>query len=213
MRTILTLLALGLALTPLQALASEEAQAQETQEQAAEATEEQATEAVEEPAPAAVVPASGQVTVNFTSTRPNVTISMIRGRGVGMAGSTTIISTFYEDLCMAPCAVQLDAGLYDFMAYGKGTTRVVEKFDLRQDATLHVTANPAILRSSGNMLTALGLSTALFGGMFLAIDNALGPDAVIGKSGDLALLFGGLGATAGGIPLAILGKSKLEKVQ
>src|SRR5690606_8210924 len=127
-----------------------------------------------------------------------VVVSTGRGTAVGQGEA-------WEDLCVAPCDVRVPKNQTVRIA-GDGITPSGH-FVLQRDAKLDVDTGSAGLRIGGFWLTGLGLSSALLGGIFLALDsrktevdesgNITKGEPMIDPSINYALLGGGLLAVAG----------------
>jgi hypothetical protein len=133
-----------------------------------------------------------------------VVVSTGRGTAVGQGEA-------WEDLCVAPCDRVVPKNQTVRIA-GDGITPS-GNFVLQRDAKLDVKTGSAGLRVGGFWLTGLGLTAAVLGGTFLALDarktefdsqgNMTKGEPMIDPGINYALLGGGVLAMAGGIAMII----------
>lgn len=133
-----------------------------------------------------------------------IVVSTGRGTAVGQGEA-------WEDLCVAPCDLRVPKNQTVRIA-GDGITPS-GNFVLQRDAKLDVKTGSSGLRVGGFWLTGFGLSLAVVGGVFLAMDsrktevdssgNITKGEPLIDPAINYALLGGGLLMTAGGIAMII----------
>lgn len=143
-------------------------------------------------------------TLQRRSGTATVVVSTGRGTAVGQAEA-------WEDLCVAPCDLRVPKNQTVRIA-GDGITPSAN-FVLQRDAKLDVKTGSAGLRVGGFWLTGLGLSSAILGGVILAVDprksefdsqgNMTKGDPMIDPTITYALLGGGVIAMAGGIAMIL----------
>lgn len=112
--------------------------------------------------------AADNITVSVAGDRP-VTVAMITARGSGYAvgaGGQSATATYigYKDICTAPCKVELQPGINEFMFYGAGAKPRIFKHDFQSPTTdLTVKSSPLALRWAGLGIFAGGLALASVG--------------------------------------------------
>jgi hypothetical protein len=134
------------------------------------------------------------------------TVVVATGRGTAVGQGEA-----WEDLCVAPCDLRVPKNQTVRIA-GDGITPS-GNFVLQRDAKLDVKTGSAGLRVGGFWLTGLGLTAAVLGGTFLALDtrrtevdsdgNVTKGEPMIDPGINYALLGGGVLAIAGGIAMII----------
>lgn len=112
--------------------------------------------------------------MSFRGEKPKLLLSVIegRGQGTGTVGgqAATIITTYYRDLCNAPCDVEIQPGVHEFFAYGGGHVVVSRKLDLRAGNTVvDLEPGSSALRFVGIYGTYLGLGGMVAGGTLLGL--------------------------------------------
>ena len=169
------------------------------------------------PAPARGSDTSGKVSVSFVSSKPEVTIAVVDGRGSGVgtgAGGTVVTSAiFTRDLCVAPCTVEVEAGMHEFIGYGRGYRSVSGKFSLEdQSATIRTepkSSGPAV---GGYLLEVLGMMGLITFGSVALTDALLTDEPPLVPGSIVALGTAGSGAAlAGGVGLMISTRGKMEQ--
>lgn len=148
-------------------------------------------------------------TVEVTSPDGDVTVAAIVGRASGTgstsAGTVTVHSTYYDDICIAPCSFEAEDGMMELLIYKSGRVGANQKvqFQSGESYTLDADLAPALPKTAGRYLWIAG-SAALLGGLTL---TAMNPDS----PGNGALLAGaGAGGMAVGLPLDLLFRSKIN---
>jgi hypothetical protein len=166
------------------------------------------------PVPVVVVPAEGAAPsgarIHFESTKPNLAVSVIEGRGTGTAygagGSATIQTTYYRSLCVAPCIVETTAGLHEYFGTGGGNVAVARTLDIRSgDNKVVIEPGSAALRTVGLYGAYLGLTSVIVGGTLVVVDS---DGELLGKGPTYGLLAGGAVAFGGGLALSISNKGR-----
>jgi hypothetical protein len=137
-------------------------------------------------------------------------ISMIEGRSVGtgtVAGSSaTISTTWYRDICIAPCTIEAPPGIGEFFARGGGHVATATKLDLRAGTNIvDIDPGSSALRYTGAWCTLLGGTAALLGATFLVADS---DGAISAPSTYVALLAGGGAVLGGGFALTISNRGR-----
>ncbi len=164
------------------------------------------------PAPAPVGPVSDKVRVNVHTSQDRVTIAQINGRGVatGSAGSTTVTveSTYYTDLCEAPCSLEFEPGMVELSAYGAGHRAALNKFDLRPGQTLDLQAEPGngLMAVGGYLLQVVGLGAVTTGALLPVMDLEDLPTGIVP-----VLLAGGGVGLVGGTGLRFMSRGSFEE--
>lgn len=139
--------------------------------------------------------------VHFTSARPNVTIGVSTSASASVStqyGTGIINSTSVDDICIAPCEHEFKPDVYTLVAYSDKHAPVSHKVDLRggTERSFEAAPQPRVLSSTGNVLTSLGLTTAIVGGSLWAV-GALSNSSSLYGSGIATTIIGGAGAAVG----------------
>lgn len=61
-----------------------------------------------------------QITVSFQTDASGVLVKRITGRASGSSGGYSATATGYENVCKAPCSIQIPAGLYEWTIEAPG---------------------------------------------------------------------------------------------
>lgn len=161
----------------------------------------------------------GWATVKFDTDHDKMRVSTVLGSSVGYAAGTTVYATTYQSLCLTPCVLAIKPGLRDFVVGGQGRTPAGISLDLRPNSAHSVVGKtgPVGARLGGIMLVSLGLSGLLTGGTLVGVDAAVG-GTTSGPGGKslirqigMPMLIGGGASTVLGIPLIIVGRSRLTE--
>lgn len=120
-------------------------------------------------APAQAPSVPDRVPVTMDSTKPGVTVARITGRGAAVAGNTTAVAVYYEDLCIAPCTFEIAPGFHEIGTYGEGTRGITNKFQI--DGPIHIESRPSPASTlwGGLLLSTAGATLAVTGAVFFAI--------------------------------------------
>jgi hypothetical protein len=153
---------------------------------------------------------------SFASTAQAMTVAVIEGRatGTGYAGGTTVTvqTTYYRDLCVTPCTVELKPGIHEMVLYGNGRSPVSGKYSFSpsSQSTFQVEPRSNGLRTLSLLGAATGLTAALMGGLFYAIEGeGDGKYRIMPASTEKQLIGGGLVLTAVGGFGMVKNQSKL----
>lgn len=164
------------------------------------------------------------VHVHINTTKEGVTVAGITGRGAGVSSAGASVSVVsFSDLCYAPCDVEIEPGMQEFMTYGKFTRPVSKKFQFEPGESVVLESRPRseLIASAGIAMALLGIAAASYGSAF-AFDNCStqylfgkreGQNCEERKPKGVALLGGGLGLIAGGGVVYFGFPSKLERAE
>jgi len=158
----------------------------------------------------AVADDAGKAIVEFHTSKPGFTVSRVEGRGVGRSGTATVYATYYNDLCIAPCAVELTPGMHELFGHGNGKFAKNQSFQFQPGTTaLEVHPGSSALRVTGRYMSYAGLAALITGATFLAVDTDPDPTFRIAPTSTwAALTAGGAVLTGGGIALSVTNKGK-----
>lgn len=155
-----------------------------------------------------------QARVHVRSETAGVVVSRITARAM-FAGSNgaTAAGMGWEELCIAPCSFELDAGLSEIMISGVGPV-ATHKISLEGGKDSYLVARPGStgLLYGGYGIASLGLTAAILGSTFMVVgthDYDTGERSTPGWS--IAALVGGLGATGLGIGMMYKARSHLDR--
>ncbi|MEN0065422.1 MAG: hypothetical protein AAGA48_24970 [Myxococcota bacterium] len=152
---------------------------------------------------------AGTATIEFHTARPNIKIARVTGRGLRTQGSRTDVASFYEDLCVAPCAAQVTPGYEKLVTFGKGRVPSTFSYSFQDGTTvLDVRTGSSALRHTGIWAQVLGWSSVVVGGFLFVADASTDPEDRIDPSGVLKASMVGGGAVVGLGGLALTRNSK-----
>lgn len=157
-----------------------------------------------------VQPAS-TVSVHLESNGEESTLSVVEATHSIATSYGSAFGVTSRTLCLAPCDVEMPAGLYTFMVGGKGKVGVSKLIELKPgvDVSIDAKLGSAGLKYGGFMLlTVVGVPALLTGPMFVFLADELG-DPGFGSTGWI-LTGVGVAGTAGGIAMLVGSNSKLE---
>jgi hypothetical protein len=129
------------------------------------------------------------------------TVVVVESTAPGVTFAQTLANTFItKDICIAPCTVEAEPGMYTIVAYGRGVPSASVKVDLRPGTTttIHMEAGSAGLASLGSGLLFFGTLGAVTGITFVAVNAGVKHDPF---TPGLAY-----GLTGGGLVMAVGGK-------
>jgi len=170
------------------------------------------------PAAPAVAPAVPQARVHVRSTKSGLVVARITERMFvsGAGGSAAGIA--WKDICMAPCQFELEPGLHELMLKGEGHTPLVRQLNLVPGDQYFVAKPGSMsLRFGGYGIATIGLTAALFGGLYLLLPQADEYNTMTNQFEEpeprrwpLPILLGGLAVTGIGIGMFMAARSDFE---
>jgi hypothetical protein len=168
--------------------------------------------------PARAAESDGKAVIDVRTDAPDLTIGRVTQKisvvAYGSGGTAVGGGIEWEDLCIAPCRLELEPGMHELIAYGDGYTPTMRRFQFREgEQTLDADPGSATLRWTGATLTVLGISALIVGGTMYGVAAATETEETPMdgmKSAGLYTALGGAGGIALGVPLFIAGGSSLE---
>ena len=148
--------------------------------------------------------------VHVRSTEPGVTVSRITSRGAAVASNgASAAAVYWEEICIAPCTFEVEAGLREIMISGNGPV-ASRKLNLPSGGDTYLMARPGSngLLYGGGALASLGLTSAIVGGVGMLIGSSSRSSS--SSSWGLPVFVGGLGAMGLGIGMVYKGRSHLD---
>ncbi|MBX2803521.1 MAG: hypothetical protein KTR31_37920 [Myxococcales bacterium] len=157
------------------------------------------------------LPSADTARVTVTSKQKGMKVVEITGRGRGSFGTTTVLATYYRNICKTPCSFEIDPGLVEIGAMGKFTRLGSKEYELTAGTHTNLVVKPRsnALIIGGVAASTLGSALAMFS-MSRAIQscNPLIIDSVADcerrRRAAMPGLVGGTVMVAGSIPLYFL---------
>ena len=144
--------------------------------------------------------------VHVRTTRPGTTISNVTGRASVVGANTAAGAVAWEDICKAPCSFRVEPGLTE-LAITRDAPGVATQMQLVEGEN-YVVVKPGSTAGfwAGYLVATLGVSAAVTGGLFLAMDKDSAawslPTTLIGAAG-----------VGGGYALMKMSRSSIEMEQ
>jgi len=151
--------------------------------------------------------ADGDATVHFTATEPDVPVSLVRGTSMGHVGTTTVITTFHEELCLTPCSVRLPEGSHEFLVLSTGWGGYA---GAREGFILRAGEHHIDIHTGKWLLKALGSTLFITGGTSLVTAVVLLTSGMRGPKTYSATIGSAAGVVAG-VPLFFRHRTRIKK--